>query len=162
MNHVKVGNFQTEQEVELLRQFLDGKTFMELRVVAAPHEGSWTVYVESDYGVGEEEFRVFVFDFIVGQMITNYRQPQVAGRAGCESDTYKGFTRRQLSTAFEAIRDPRDWRAPINCIVPRGKVKVCEAAIEFFTATEVLVQEHGHHDFRIRSIGYRNGPAGDH
>lgn len=84
-------------------------------------------------------------------------------------DSHKGFSRRQLQEAFEWVANPNDWKAPIDAFVPEHKVHVVRAAIEFFTATEVEIHEFmdipSRHNVwkdwkRVRSKGYRYGPAG--
>jgi hypothetical protein len=76
---------------------------------------------------------------------------------------YKGYTVEQLKTAFDAVKDPTDWKAEIAVSVTGESVMPVVAAIEFYTATtpdvrlDVMTMR-----YYITSIGYRKGPAGDH
>lgn len=79
--------------------------------------------------------------------------------------TYKGFPVEALKTAFTAVHDPKDWKAPILCNVLGEHVALVCAAIEYYTATEPtveLVMQANRISYTIRAIGYRQGPAGDH
>lgn len=77
-------------------------------------------------------------------------------------DKYKGFTIQAIEQAFNAVKDPRDWKAPISTTVPKESKDLVVAAIEFYTATIPVVAEMINGHFAISSEGYRNGPAGDH
>ena len=71
-------------------------------------------------------------------------------------------TRKTLSDAFDMIRDPSDWRAPIDQqfdMMPEDVDMYCEA-IRFFTATEPTVMVLSNGETRIKADGYRAGPAG--
>lgn len=67
--------------------------------------------------------------------------------------------------AFRQIADPNDWRAPIDAIVPESMVSLCCDAVMFMTATNASVTSvglvNGSAMYRVTSIGYRSGPAGD-
>jgi hypothetical protein len=76
---------------------------------------------------------------------------------------YKGFTHQALSDAIDRLTDPTDWRGPISTWVPGELVLVAVAAIEFYTATTPTVQLNtSTMQYLIESVGYRQGPAGDH
>lgn len=78
---------------------------------------------------------------------------------------YKGFSRKQLNDAFSAVEDKTDWKAPILARLPYDYelVTLTVAAIEFFTATKPTVSRRSNKSgYVISSIGYRQGPAGDH
>lgn len=87
-------------------------------------------------------------------------------RAAQEMSTtgvYKGFTHDALHEAFDRLCDPADWKAPISAWVPGELVLVACAAIEFFTATTPTVALNTRTmQYLVTSIGYRQGPAGDH
>lgn len=72
---------------------------------------------------------------------------------------HKGFTREQLDQAFDLVCNPDDWKDVIDAHVSEGMVEVTVAAIEFFTATEVLVTP-DLDAVHVYSVGYRKGPAG--
>jgi hypothetical protein len=79
-----------------------------------------------------------------------------------------------LTTAFNHVSNPQDWKAPIHAIVTIHEYDdislaiYCEA-IKHFTATEPNIYvvdgfntETRTATYRIVSEGYRLGPAGDH
>ena len=41
----------------------------------------------------------------------------------------------QLASAFDRIRDPRDWQAPIRAVIPVEERPVVEKAVLWFTNT---------------------------
>lgn len=68
-----------------------------------------------------------------------------------------------LRSAFNQICDPDDWRGPIDCLVPRVGASIYVEAIRFMTATDPTceyVVKDGMQYARLKSIGYRAGPAG--
>ena len=76
---------------------------------------------------------------------------------------FMGFTEPELKEAFDKVIDPDDWRGPIHTVVHNDDLDVTEAAILFYTATEPEVRWLWTPDDRkweIKSVGYRNGPAG--
>lgn len=76
---------------------------------------------------------------------------------------YAGYTRKQLQDAFEQVRDPNDWKAPIDKVIGMDAAQVTMRAIEFFTATQpMMTYAKRGGKVRVQSIGYRLGPAGDH
>lgn len=80
-------------------------------------------------------------------------------------ETYKGYVVAELRTTFGALHDPRDWRAPIRTWIMPERLDRAKVAVEFFTATELMVVGEPHPVsgcLQVYSIGYRQGPAGDH
>lgn len=81
------------------------------------------------------------------------------------TDCYKGFPISLLREAFTCSHGP-DWKAPIAVLVPGEAVALTVAAIEFFTATTATVKMSATPvsgiKYLVESVGYRNGPAGDH
>ena len=71
----------------------------------------------------------------------------------------------RLSNAFNAICNQKDWKAPIDAeidIISCGfSLDDAMEAVRFYTATDPSVSQTGQTTYRIRSIGYRLGPAGD-
>ena len=66
---------------------------------------------------------------------------------------------------FENVQDPDDWKAPIDATVHRDDLEMTLDAVVFFTGAEVEYEledpEFNDGDlYRIRSVGYRNGPCG--
>lgn len=85
--------------------------------------------------------------------------------------THGKFTIADMEAAFDKVSDPEDWRGPIDAIVSGSEIDVTEAAVIFYTGsvpkvrmnievdpkTHLLMPDAG---FRLRSVGYRNGPCG--
>jgi len=70
-----------------------------------------------------------------------------------------------MESAFELVREPSDWKAPVCAVVHGEAVSVVVEAIKFYTATVPTVTMRtlpGCIKYLIESPGYRNGPAGDH
>ena len=89
-------------------------------------------------------------------------------------DTFDGYLVSDLEAAFNLIKDPIDWKRPIDAFVPDGfqeLVDVAIVAIRFYTATDpTVVKGTGKNPDTgepvegvfITAAGYRGGPAGDH
>lgn len=72
--------------------------------------------------------------------------------------------REILKPFFDKVCNPKDWKAPIDaCIREEERFRVYEA-IQFFTGTQAdfTAMDMPIGWLRVTSIGYRNGPAGDH
>lgn len=71
-----------------------------------------------------------------------------------------------LDGLFEMVRDPKDWKAPINWHsahpLPLSTIKAICASILYFTGTIPEVDFDGNGCVIIQAIGYRMGDAGDH
>lgn len=75
-----------------------------------------------------------------------------------------------LKKAFDKVKDPRDWKAPINAVVKSEDIGAVWEAVVFYTATqpEIIAQDYILENsgefkiycYRVKSEGYRNGPAG--
>jgi len=79
------------------------------------------------------------------------------------AETFEGFPIGDLSAAFDAVKDPADWRAPIRARIAVADYAITAAAIEFYTATPTRTRATAADGtVEISSIGYRRGPAGDH
>lgn len=76
---------------------------------------------------------------------------------------HRGYTQLELLQTFDNICDPIDWKKPIEAIVMGQFLHRVVAAIEFYTATNPTVTPAGKLNrrvFRVKSEGYRQGPAG--
>lgn len=73
-----------------------------------------------------------------------------------------GFRLDQLAEAFDRVRDPRDWKAPIRAVIPEDQRSVVEQAIRWFTDTEpvFIAGPRGGTDLVVLAPGYRRGPTG--
>ena len=77
---------------------------------------------------------------------------------------FKTFQQR-LQTAFDAVADPKDWRAPIDTTLELSELDAVggfyfiKQAVEHFTGTTPTLC-FGIGNVRVQAIGYRNGPAG--
>jgi hypothetical protein len=69
----------------------------------------------------------------------------------------------QLASAFDRVRDSRDWKAPIRAVIPVEDRPVVEQAVLWFTETVPTFETApGEPDqLVVRAMGYRLGPAGD-
>ncbi len=70
-------------------------------------------------------------------------------------DLYGGYTREQLTEAFDLVQPPDNWKNPIDASVPVGTdLKVLDAAVTFFTGstTEFFPQPDG--STRVIAEGY--------
>ena len=72
------------------------------------------------------------------------------------------FTQDQLASAFDRVRDRRDWKAPIRAEIAACDRAVVEVAVVAFTATVPLFDlVEGHPDrLTVTASGYRAGPWG--
>jgi len=74
-----------------------------------------------------------------------------------------GYRLEQLAAAFDRVRNPRDWKAPIRAVIPAAERPVVEKAVHWFTDTvPVFEAAPGETDrLLVRAPGYRLGPAGE-
>ena len=80
-----------------------------------------------------------------------------------ETGKYHGYTFKQIERAFNTVKDPNDWKAPISVWVPGEFVDIIVRAVQFYTATTPNAQfDNATCRWLIQSPGYRMGPAGDH
>lgn len=68
----------------------------------------------------------------------------------------------RLEPFFQKVAHPKDWKAPILAYVRHEDLDVVLEAIQFYTATTATFENLNDGWFRVKSIGYRRGPAGDH
>lgn len=79
------------------------------------------------------------------------------------SGIYKGYHEYTLKAVFHAVCDSQDWKRPVACTAELTAVGIVVAAIEYYTATVPTVElDNATGVYRITSVGYRMGPAGDH
>jgi len=73
-----------------------------------------------------------------------------------------GYRLEQLAAAFDRVRDPRDWKAPIRAVIPAVERPVVEKAVLWFTETKACFLEAPGETDRLIVVapGYRMGPAG--
>ena len=74
-----------------------------------------------------------------------------------------GFRLEQLASAFDRVRHPRDWKAPIRAVIPVADRPAVEEAVLWFTNTNPMFEAApGATDHLVvTSLGYRLGTAGD-
>ena len=87
----------------------------------------------------------------------------MAWSARCDSQQQTGYRHEQLAAAFDRVRNPRDWQAPIRAHIPAADRPVVEQAVQWFTNTvPVFLPAPGREGrLLVRAPGYRLGPAGD-
>jgi hypothetical protein len=75
-----------------------------------------------------------------------------------------GYRQEQLAAAFDRVRDPRDWKAPIEAVIPEGDRVLVEHAVHWFTDTipmfTALPGASGR--LEVRARGYRLGSTNTH
>jgi len=73
-----------------------------------------------------------------------------------------GYPMEQLASAFDRVRDPHDWKAPIRAVIPVVERPIVEKAVRWFTETEPRFEEVPGETGRVLVVaaGYRLGPAG--
>ena len=74
-----------------------------------------------------------------------------------------GFRLEQLAAAFDRVRNPRDWKAPIRAVIAAGERSVVEQAVLWFTETVAVFEPARGEAERlmVTAPGYRLGPAGN-
>jgi hypothetical protein len=70
-----------------------------------------------------------------------------------------GYQLEQLAAAFDRVRDPRDWKAPIEAVIAAAERPLVEQAVLWFTDTvPVFSAIAGTPDrLAVRAKGYRLG-----
>lgn len=63
--------------------------------------------------------------------------------------------------AFDQICDKKDWRGPIEAVVPFTHAATYLDAIVFMTGADVHSERLPTGDYLLKSVGYRMGPCGD-
>ena len=83
--------------------------------------------------------------------------------AAYQPERMTGYRHEQLAAAFDRVRNPRDWKAPIRAEIAVAERPVVEQAVYWFTATvPVFLHAPGAATrLLVRAPGYRLGPAGD-
>lgn len=74
-----------------------------------------------------------------------------------------GFRQDQLAAAFDRVRDPRDWKAPIRAVIKPEQQAVVAQAVRWFTDTdpEFLSAPDATGRLLVIAPGYRHGPTGN-
>jgi hypothetical protein len=77
--------------------------------------------------------------------------------SACSTEHPRGYRHEQLAAAFDRIRDPRDWKAPIVAVISRSERAMVEEAVALFTDStpdfEVAVDSADR--LVVRAPGYR-------
>ena len=69
-----------------------------------------------------------------------------------------GYRQEKLAAAFDRVRNPRDWKAPIRAMIPAAERPVVEQAVLWFTETvPEFVPVPGADQLEVRAAGYRLG-----
>lgn len=75
-----------------------------------------------------------------------------------------GRTIGEYHEAFAQVATEGDWRAKINAVVEAAELALIVNAIQFMTGTvakfEAILEGADKGRFRIRAVGYRDGPCG--
>jgi|KBSSwiStaDraftv2_1062776.scaffolds.fasta_scaffold1866689_1 hypothetical protein len=72
-----------------------------------------------------------------------------------------GYRLEELAAAFDRVRDARDWKAPIQAVIPAQQRPLVEKAVLWFTDTvpEFLAHPEASDRLVVRAPGYRLGGA---
>ncbi|WP_162814998.1 hypothetical protein [Erythrobacter aureus] len=71
-----------------------------------------------------------------------------------ERPIFSGFTRNQLSEAFEKVRDPNNWKHPIDKVMPADlDQNLTSAAVAFFAGSETAFEQVPE-GVRVTAAGY--------
>jgi hypothetical protein len=87
----------------------------------------------------------------------------MAASVACDPERLTGYRREQLAAAFERVRNPQDWKAPIQAVIPAAEWHLVEKAVLWFTATvpKFLPVPGTPDQLVVKAPGYRLGPAGN-
>jgi len=69
----------------------------------------------------------------------------------------------RMKDAFDRVKHPTDWRAPIDAIVLEANAserRLIEDAVAYYTGTPALIEHVNGAAYRVRATGYRMGPCG--
>lgn len=74
-----------------------------------------------------------------------------------------GYRLEQLAAAFDRVRHPQDWKAPIRAVIPARERVLIAMAVLWFTETVPEFEPAPGETDRLVVVapGYRQGPAGD-
>ncbi len=67
---------------------------------------------------------------------------------------FRGYARKQLHAAFDAVKDKKNWKMPIVATITEDKVDVTDAAISFFAGGGVETATLKNGKIRIVAPGY--------
>ena len=72
-----------------------------------------------------------------------------------------GYRLEELAAAFDRVRNGRDWKAPIQAVIPAHERPLVEKAVLWFTDTvpEFLAHPEASDRLVVRAPGYRLGGA---
>ena len=72
-----------------------------------------------------------------------------------------GYRLEELAAAFDRVRNARDWKAPIQAVIPAQERPLVEKAVLWFTDTvpEFLAHPEASDRLVVRAPGYRLGGA---
>lgn len=72
-----------------------------------------------------------------------------------------GYRLEELAAAFDRVRNARDWKAPIQAVIPAHERPLVEKAVLWFTDTvpEFLAHPEASDRLVVRAPGYRLGGA---
>ena len=61
---------------------------------------------------------------------------QTSGVTIAESNIYSGFKESELRAAFDKVKEPTNWKLPIDAVITKVEVAVVKAAISFYAGGE--------------------------
>jgi len=89
----------------------------------------------------------------------SWREAQMTAAVAYDPKRLTGYRLDQLAAAFDRVRNPRDWKAPIQAVIPAAERPVVEKAVSWFTGTEpAFAPAPGRADrLVVTAGGYRQG-----
>jgi hypothetical protein len=70
-------------------------------------------------------------------------------------DAFDGYTQTELDEAFDLVKDPRNWKLPINAIVPKDTdLRAVSAAVAHFTGGGCETTQQADGTVRVTGAGY--------
>ena len=72
-----------------------------------------------------------------------------------------GYRMEQLASAFDRVMNSRDWKAPIQALIPTVERPIVEQAVRWFTGTEPAFEPAPGSPTHlvVKARGYRLRPA---
>jgi hypothetical protein len=70
-------------------------------------------------------------------------------------DAFAGYTQTELEAAFDLVKNPRNWKLPINATVPKDTdLRAVSAAVAHFTGGGCEMTEQDDGTVRVTGDGY--------
>jgi hypothetical protein len=128
----------------------DRTRYHTLTVHAPGSDGHGVLVVRNNYSGRSDSFSLADVDWRLLRAAIA-APPAVAAEP---ADDYMGYTREQLEAAFALVRNPENWKLPLDATVPADyDTSLIDAAVGFFTGSpcEFITMTDG---VRVTAAGY--------